>query len=78
MLILTDYKTLNMIITLNNQPIEIPEGVKTVSDLMKLKNISTQGTAIALNDKLLLKKDWDVKNLEDMMNVTIISAAFGG
>ena len=67
-----------MIITLNNQPIEIPEGVNTVSDLMKWKNIPTQGTAIALNDKLLLKKDWDVKNLEDMMNVTIISAAFGG
>ena len=67
-----------MKIYLNNQLIDLPNDYMSVQDLLKWKNISEQGTAVALNDKLLLKKDWPIKYLEDLMRVTVISAAFGG
>ncbi|MCH5223072.1 MAG: sulfur carrier protein ThiS [Muribaculaceae bacterium] len=67
-----------MKIYLNNELIDLPNDYMTVEDLLKWKNISEQGTAVAINDKLLLKKDWPVKNLQDLMRVTVISAAFGG
>lgn len=67
-----------MKIYLNNELIDLPNDYMTVEDLLKWKNISEQGTAVAINDKLLLKKDWPVNNLQDLMRVTVISAAFGG
>lgn len=67
-----------MTIFLNNEPIELPHGNMTVADLLQWKNISPQGTAVAVNEKLLLNKNWQTKQLEDLMRLTVISAAFGG
>lgn len=67
-----------MTVFLNNEVLELPQPHMTVADLLDWKNISLKGTAVAINDRLLLKKDWGVRNLEDMDRITVISAAFGG
>ncbi|MCH5233210.1 MAG: sulfur carrier protein ThiS [Muribaculaceae bacterium] len=67
-----------MTLTINNQPVIIPDEITTIKDLVVLKNINPQGTAIALNDKLVRQDLWGITSLKDLDQVTIISAAFGG
>ena len=67
-----------MTIYLNNQPIELPSEDITIKDLLEIKNINPQGTAVAIDDHLILKNKWETTPLSDNMRVTIISAAFGG
>lgn len=67
-----------MTILLNDIPIKLPCNTMTVADLVKWKQIPSQGTAIAINDKLIKQDQWSVKRLEEMNQVTVISAAFGG
>lgn len=67
-----------MTIFLNDMPVILPSDYMTVSDLLKNKNISQQGTAIAINNKIVRKIAWETTHLNDLDRVTIISAAFGG
>lgn len=67
-----------MTIFLNDVPIEIPGELMTVKDLLKWKEIQEQGTAVAVNDKLIKHDQWPVKNLKELDRITIINAAFGG
>ena len=67
-----------MTIFLNNNPLELPNDFMTLEDLVKWKNIPTQGTAIALNEKLIKQQQWSVIKLNNLDQVTVISAAFGG
>ena len=67
-----------MKIFLNDFPTDLPDNLMNLSDLVKWKQIPLQGTAIALNDKLIKQNLWNVTNLKDLDRVTIISAAYGG
>ena len=67
-----------MTIFVNNNPLELPNDFMTLEDLVKWKNIPTQGTAIALNEKLIKQQQWSVIKLNNLDQVTVISAAFGG
>lgn len=67
-----------MTIFLNNNPLELPNDFMTLEDLVKWKKIPTQGTAIALNEKLIKQQHWSVIKLNNLDQVTVISAAFGG
>ena len=67
-----------MNIILNSQLTPLPSDTMTVEDLVKWKNFKTQGTAIAVNDKIIRKENWKITKLSDLDRVTVISAAFGG
>lgn len=67
-----------MKIFLNNELISLPNDYMTVKDLIKWKGIGEQGTAVAIDDKLIKKMAWGVTKLTPMCHVTLISAAFGG
>lgn len=67
-----------MNIILNNIPTPLPKDYMNLEDLVAWKNIKPNGTAIALNDKIIRKENWCITRLSDMDRVTIISAAFGG
>lgn len=67
-----------MIIFLNDVQTEIPNDCFTISDLMKWKGINPEGTAVAINDKLIPKNSWETKKISEFMHLTIITAAFGG
>lgn len=67
-----------MTIFLNNEPVSLPNDYMTVEDLLVFRGIKPQGTAVAINDKLLRKEQWKLTKLENLMQLTIITAAFGG
>lgn len=67
-----------MTILLNDTPTRLPEKTLTVADLVEWKELKPQGTAIAINDKLIKQSQWSITQLNEMDNVTIISAAYGG
>lgn len=67
-----------MTIFINDNPTQLPEKNMTLADLVKWKEIPAQGTAVAVNDKLIKQESWSVTNLKELDRVTIISAAFGG
>lgn len=62
---------------INGKDYSLPEG-STVAQLAAALNIPEKGTAIAVNNKIVLKQDWATTTLADSDNVTVISAAYGG
>ena len=50
----------------------------TVANLVAWRNIKPHGTAIALNDKIVKKENWELTKLSELDRITVISAAFGG
>lgn len=67
-----------MTVLLNDQYVILPQETMTVADLVKWKDIPTQGTAVAINDRLIKQSQWSVTDLNENDRITIISAAFGG
>ncbi|MCH5231173.1 MAG: sulfur carrier protein ThiS [Muribaculaceae bacterium] len=67
-----------MTILYNNEPLKLPKEHITLADLAEFKQIPQQGSAIALNDRLVKKDLWNVTFLKDLDQVTVITAAFGG
>jgi len=67
-----------MNIILNNIPTKLPDDYMSVENLVEWKGIKKQGTAIAVNDIIVRKDDWELTKLHELDRVTIISAAFGG
>ena len=67
-----------MNITFNNEIIQLPNDYMTLQDLAQWKQIPSQGSAIAINDKLIKHDKWSVTYLKDLDRVTVITAAFGG
>ena len=67
-----------MTILLNDVSTPLPKEIISLADLVNWKNIPSQGTAIALNNKLIKQAQWAVTTLNDLDQITIISAAYGG
>ena len=66
-----------MKIELNNNNIEITNSI-TVDGLIQSQNISSKGIAIAVNQTVISKADWQAIQLKENDHVTIIKATQGG
>ncbi|MDE6271620.1 MAG: sulfur carrier protein ThiS [Muribaculaceae bacterium] len=67
-----------MTVIINGNRTELPQDVVTLRQLAQWESIPDHGTAIALNGKLVKSDTWAVTNLNDMDNLLVISAAYGG
>lgn len=67
-----------MNIYINDEPTDISMSGITVTDLLQMRNVKTDGTAVAINNRLIRNLKWDSTVINDGDRVTIISAAFGG
>lgn len=67
-----------MTIFYNDIPLEVPKEITTLAQLAAWKKIPNQGSAIALNDKLIKKELWSVTNFNNLDRITVITAAYGG
>lgn len=67
-----------MIVNLNSKPTKIPDDINSLEELLQFLNIRKGGTAVAVNNKLIVNSKWASTALHEGDSVTIISAAFGG
>lgn len=67
-----------MRIHINNNPKVIEETELSVSGLLEILGIKDNGTAVAVNERLIKKTDRLSTMISDGDDITIITAAFGG
>ena len=66
-----------MIIYINQIEIEVQDNI-SVKELLDMQQIAIEGTAIAIDNKLVPKNEWNDRILTDGNKITIIRATFGG
>ena len=66
-----------MKIYINQKEIETQDSI-SVKELLDMQQITIEGTAIAIDNKLVPKNEWNDMILTDGNKITIIRATFGG
>ena len=66
-----------MKIYINQKEIEVQDSI-SVKELLDMQQIAIEGTAIAIDIKLVPKNEWNDRILTDGNKITIIRATFGG
>lgn len=66
-----------MKIYINQKEIEVQDSI-SVKELLDMQQISIEGTAIAIDNKLVPQNEWNDRILTDGNKITIIRATFGG
>lgn len=64
-------------VNINSQSEQIPKETN-LSQLVALKNITTRGIAIAVNQKVISRSKWEAYQLKENDNILIIKATQGG
>ncbi len=71
------FKIKNMKVFVNNEAKEF-DGKRTVSQLIEVLGLSRKGMALAVNNAVVSKSDWEKFKLNENDKVTIIKATQGG
>lgn len=66
-----------MKIYINQKEIEVQDSI-SVKELLDMQQISIEGTAIAIDNKLVPKNEWNDRILTEGNKITIIRDTFGG
>ena len=66
-----------MKIYINQKEIEVQDNI-SVKELLDMQQIAIEGTAIAIDNKLVPKNEWNDRILTYGNKITIIRATFGG
>jgi sulfur carrier protein len=66
-----------MKIYINQKEIEVQDNI-SVKELLDMQQIAIEGTAIAIDNKLVPKNEWNDRILTEGNKITIIRATFGG
>lgn len=67
-----------MKILINNIITALPRDNMNVAEIVEWKELPAGTTAVALNDKLVRRQNWDLTIPADGDRLTLITAAFGG
>ena len=66
-----------MNVYVNRTPVELP-GDTTVSELLERQRIAADGTAVAVNNRVVPRSEWAATPLHEEDRITIIRAVCGG
>ncbi|MCM1369116.1 MAG: sulfur carrier protein ThiS [Candidatus Amulumruptor caecigallinarius] len=67
-----------MRITFNDEQINLPDDITTLSGLLEYKGVKTSGTAVAQNNRIVPRSQWNVRELSELDSIVVITGAFGG
>lgn len=67
-----------MIISINNKPLQLTNASNIMSMLQQLQFGSAKGIAIAINDQVVPRSQWESHSIQENDRVTIIRATQGG
>jgi sulfur carrier protein len=65
-------------ITINNQSFEFAEQLSLQSAIAVLDMKETRGIAVALNEQIIPRSEWEQTDLQDEDKIIIIGAVAGG
>ena len=65
-------------ITLNNEINNDIDTPITVNELVKLLNLESQNIAIAVNEQVIQRSEWETMKIKNNDNVDIVRAVGGG
>lgn len=66
-----------MKVQVNNKEVEI-DSVSTLTQLITKLELPSQGIAVAINNKMIPRTEWECFSLQENDNLVIIKAACGG
>ena len=72
-----DALKIQMKLFLKRQEIEV-EAPVTLADLLRRQQLPAQGIAVAFDNKVVPKADWEQTLLQDRCSITVIRAVCGG
>lgn len=67
-----------MKVEINHKEVKVAEGCKCLSELLVTEGFTGIGQAVAVNNKVVPKTEWQAYELADGMKITIIRAVCGG
>lgn len=71
-------QTENMTIMINNEVAELPDERMSLREMLEWHCARPEGTAVAVNGRLVPRSRWDATYMAENDDVVLISAAFGG
>ncbi|GCB37665.1 sulfur carrier protein ThiS [Bacteroides faecalis] len=66
-----------MKVQVNNKEVEI-DSASTLTQLITKLELPSQGIAVAINNKMIPRTEWECFSLQESDNLVIIKAACGG
>ena len=67
-----------MKIYLNHEPIEVSGSEQNLQSLLEREGLAKPGIAVAVDNKVVPRKEWPLTPLHENMRLTIIHAVCGG
>ena len=67
-----------MNVEINRQRVEVNAETRTLSQLLRKENLDQPGRAVAVNNQIAPRDQWETMALEDGMKITVIQAVCGG
>ncbi len=66
-----------MNVKINNTPCQLPEGT-TVNDLAKERSLPEKGVALAVNNQMVPRAEWNERVIAEGDDIVILKAFCGG
>ena len=67
-----------MEVFINNQSVSVPDLAKLSEVLVQLDSLNKRGIAVAVNNSVIPKSEWDSYKVDSADKITIIRATQGG
>lgn len=67
-----------MTVEINKKETEVPAGCDTLAALLQTQGIGDKGHAVAVNNRVVPRLQWESFTLADGMKITVIRAVCGG
>ncbi|MFI3305868.1 MAG: sulfur carrier protein ThiS [Rikenellaceae bacterium] len=66
-----------MKVFLNQRELDVEIGA-TLCDLLVMHSIKSEGVALAVNNRIVKRDDWQIAELSEGDKITLIQATYGG
>lgn len=67
-----------MTVEINHKEVIVPDGCTTLSELLQSQGISGKGHAVAAENRVVPRAQWETFSLSEGMKITVIRAVCGG
>lgn len=67
-----------MTVEINHKEVAVPDGCTTLSGLLQSQGIGEKGHAVAVENRVVPRTQWETFALAEGMKITVIRAVCGG